>query len=418
MTTRTTDPGRAAGQQLGSLRRGNASAVLNEIRASGTVSRSEIAARVGLSPATITKIIVELERAGCITETAQAGPVPSRGRGRPRTPVTLNLERHRFLGVHVGMQRVTTGLVDLGGNLLALRARKHRGAAARTVLTAARRLVGELIDQTGVRPADIVGYSACVGGWVSPESGTVRAFDGLGWRDVAFSDGLRISGLPAPRVESTVRALALTEARLAARTGRRNILYLFVGNVIGCAHVVHGTIARGQHNAAGIIDHVSSGVRGAAPCTCGRRDCLWAAASDAALTAAARARGLLADGSTIDDLVSLTAQTGQQAKTARRMLDKRATRVGTAVAALIDIYDPDLAVIGGGDLATSDVHFELMASTAAERVGTAREPVPIQPAILVGPPGLVQGAATPALDAFYADPLVDRPPPTPSSPCR
>lgn len=405
MATQTAGQGRPAGQQLGSLRRGNASAVLSAIRAHGGLSRSEIASNVGLSPAAITNIMVELERAGCITETAPFEPAPSRGRGRPRTPVTLNLDRHRFLGVHVGMRRVNAGLVDLGGNVVALRSRKHRSAAPQAVLSTARRLVTELVEQSGVDKEDVVGYGACTGGWVPLDSGAVRAFEGLGWRDVAFADGLRTDGLPVPRVESTVRALALTEARHAARAGAQNVLFVFVGNVIGCANVVNGDIVRGQHDAAGIIDHVSSGTRAAVPCTCGRHDCLWAVASDAALTAAAQLRGLLPDDATIDDLVELSRGTGPGARTARRMLEQRAVRVGTAVAGLIDIYDPDLAIIGGGDLATSDGHFEQMTSAARDRVVSGREPVPIQPAVLFGPSGLVQGAATPALDAFYADPL-------------
>src|SRR5262245_6390984 len=322
--------------------------------------------------------MVDLERAGCITETASAEPV--RGRGRPKTPVTLNLARHRFLGVHVGLQRVNAGLVDLAGNVVALRSRKHPAAAPKAVLSNARRLVTELIEQSGVDSTDVVGYGACTGGWVPLDSGAVRAFEGLGWRDVAFADGLRVDGLPVPRVESTVRALALTEARLAA--GAQNVLYVFVGNVIGCANVVDGAIVRGQHDAAGIIDHVSSGVRAAVPCTCGRRDCLWAVASDAALTAAAQQRGLLPTDATIDDLVALSRDAGVPARTARRMLDQRSTRVGTTVAGLIDIYDPDLAIIGGGDLATSDGHFSQMAAAARDRVVGTRQPVPIQPAAL------------------------------------
>jgi predicted NBD/HSP70 family sugar kinase len=403
VTTRTAGAGRPAGQQLGSLRRGNAAAVLSAIRAHGGLSRSEIASTVGLSPAAITKIMVELERAGCITETAPFEVAPARGRGRPRTPVNLNLDRHRFLGVHVGMRRVNAGLVDLGGNVVALRSRKHRSAAPQAVLSTARRLVTELIDQSEVDYEDVVGYGACTGGWVPFASGAVRAFEGLGWRDVAFSDGLRIDGLPVPRVESTVRAQALTEARLT--TGAQNVLYVFVGNVIGCANVVDGDIVRGQHDAAGLIDHVSSGARAAVPCTCGRHDCLWAVASDAALTAAAQLRGLLPDDATIDDLVELSRGAGTPARTARRALEQRAVRVGTTVAGLIDIYDPDLAIIGGGDLARSDGHFEQMASAARDRVVGERQPVPIKPAVLFGPSGLVQGAATPALDAFYADPL-------------
>ena len=222
---------------------------------------------------------------------------------------------------------------------------------------------------------------------------------------MAFSEGLRVDGLPLPRVESTVRALALAEARLAAAAGAQNVLYVFVGNVIGCAHVVHGDIARGQHDTAGLIDHVSSGSRSAVPCMCGRHDCLWAVASDAALTLAAQQRGLLPGGTTIDDLVKISEGVGAEGRTARRMLERRAARVGTTVAALIDVHDPDLAIIGGGDVVSSTERFEQVVSAARERVVGGREPTPIQPAVLVGPSGLVQGAATPVLDVFYADPL-------------
>src|SRR5262249_26235032 len=150
-------------------------------------------------------------------------------------------------------------------------------------------------------------------------SGAVREFEGLGWRDVAFSDGLRVDGLPLPHVESTVRALALSEARLAAEAGAHNVLYVFLRHVIRCAPGVDGAIARGQHDAAGIIDHIGSGTRAEIPCTCGRHDCLWAVASDAALTATAQQRGLLPDGATLDDLVALSRESGPQAQRARRL---------------------------------------------------------------------------------------------------
>lgn len=405
MTTRTAVRGRPVGRRLDSLRRGNASAVLSEIRARGAVSRSQIATNVGLSPAAITKIIAELERAGYIAEAPASGPAGARGRGRPRRPLTLNLDRHRFVGVHIGLRRATAGLVDLSGEVVALRSHEHGGAEPRAVLRDATGLVREVVEEAGVRDRDVVGYGACAGGWVPTESGAVRAFEGLGWRDVAFAEGLRVDGLPVPRVESTVRALALAEARLAAATGGRNVLYVFVGNVIGCAHVVDGDIARGQHGAAGLIDHVGSGSRSVVPCTCGRHDCLWAVASDAALTLAAQHRGLLPDGATIDDLVALAESAGAEGRTARRMLERRAASVGTTVAALIDVHDPDLAVIGGGDVVSSAEHFGQVVSAARRRVVGGREPTPIRPATLVGPPGLVQGAATPVLDAFYADPL-------------
>jgi predicted NBD/HSP70 family sugar kinase len=405
VTPPTAVSGRSTGQQLDSLRRSNAAAVLSEIRARGSLSRSEIATNVGLSPAAITKIIAELERAGYLADGVSVEQTGARGRGRPRRPIGLNAARHRFVGVHVGLQRVTVGLVDLHGQVVALRSRKHATTTPGSVLSTGARLVRELVEQTGVAPQDVMGYSACAGGWVSPGEGRIRAFEGLGWRDVAFADGLRIEGLPSPRVESTVRALGRAEARLAAHEGVRNVLYVFVGNVIGCANVVDGTIAPGQHHAAGLIDHVGSGVRAPVRCTCGRRDCLWAVASDAAVTLAAQSRGLLGPGAAIEDLVAVSGTPGKDGRAARAMLAQRAARVGSTVAALIDVHDPELVIIGGGDVASSSEHFGQLEAAAHGRVAAGRDPIPIRPAALVGPPALVQGAATPALDAFYADPL-------------
>lgn len=404
MTTCTPVPRPPAGQGLDSLRRSNASAVLSEIRTAESVSRSEIAANVGLSPAAVTKIIVELEGAGYLTDAAQSPPAATRGRGRPRQPITLNLERHRCVGVHVGMQRVTAGLVDLGSHVVALQSQEHGGGAPATVLSTAANLVHELVERAGVRTDDVVGYGACVGGWIPAGSGTFPVFHDQGLRHLALSDGLRVDDLPLPRVQSTVRSLGLAEARTVGG-GVHNVLYVFVGNVLGCASVVDGTIASGHHDTAGLIDHISSGKRAPIPCTCGRRDCLWAAASDAALTLTAQHRGLLASGATIDDLAELSHATGAAARAARAMLEQRAVRIGNTVAALIDIHDPELVIVGGGELPVSAQGFERMVSVAHARVISGRRPTPIQPATLLGPSGLITAAATPVLDAFFADPL-------------
>ena len=83
--------------------------------------------------------------------------------------------------------------------------------------------------------------------------------------------------------------------------------------------------------------------------------------------------------------------------------------VGTAVAALIDVYDPDLVILGGGEVATESEHFDQVVHAAQERLVAGRKLVPVRQAVIVGPSGLVQGAAMPALDAFYADPLARAP---------
>lgn len=394
------------GQQLDGLRRGNAAAVLWQLRTHGALSRSELAANVGLSAAAITKITSELERVELVRDVAPTEPQAGRGRGRPRRPVELDPDRRRAIGVHIGLRRVTVGLVDMRGELVALRTRKHTSTSAGPVLRAASKLVGGLLASTEVARDRVVGYGVCTGGWVHHATGTVQAFDGLGWRDVKVSSALAVPGLPHPRLESTVRALAVAEARLASRSGAENVLYLFVGNVVGSAHVVAGRIARGRQDAAGLIDHVGAGTVGEVECRCGRSDCLWAVVSDAALTLAAQRRGLLPEGSSIEELVRLSETDGAAAAAANLLLEQRAERAGRFLAAMIDVIDPDLVVVGGGDLAFSQRHFAQLVAAVRQPAGPASRSAPVTTASLQGPTGLVRGAAAPALDAFYANPFI------------
>ncbi|MEU6284450.1 ROK family transcriptional regulator [Streptomyces sp. NPDC047028] len=399
----TTQPngGPRSGQQLESLRRRNAAAVLGAVRTRGPLARSEIADTTGLSPTAVTKISAALVQAGYITESTR----PAEGErepGRPRVPVELDLSRHRFIGVHIGLQRVTVGLLNLAGEVVDLKARDHLAAPPAGVLDLARRLVADVLTGTGGTP--VLGYSACCGGWVSPDDGVVREFTGLGWHDVPLRKALTIPGLPVPSVDSSVRALALAESRLGAARDAGNVLYLFAGNVMGSAHVLHGQIARGRDSAAGAIDHLTVGGAHGITCVCGRTDCLAATGSDLAVTTAATDLDLLPPDAHIEDVVALSQGSGERAAQAARLLARRAAHVGTALGMLLDLYDPDIAVVGGG-VRLAIEHFPEVVTAARARCASPHTETPVVPSALVGPSALAQGAAVPALDAFFDDPL-------------
>lgn len=394
---------------LDGLRRRNVAAVLQSVRAHGPLSRSQIAADVGLSPTAVTKITYDLLRAGFINELSQPtsdAREQAREPGRPRVPLTIDRSRHRFVGVHIGLRRITAGVVDLTGEVVALRARAHGSASPDSVLAKARQMVQEVLKENGA--GSILGYGACAGGWVSPDHGIVHEFPGLPWHEVRFRDGLQLDGLPEPFIDNTVRALALAEARLGAAQGADEMLYVFTGNIMGCAHVRHGQIARGRRSAAGVIDHLpSTGQRGIT-CTCGRRDCLWAVASDVAVVTAARESGIVGTGAHIEDVIELARGDSPAAGQAERILARRARNVGRAVGSLLDIYDPDVVVVGGG-VRLAERQFADLVATAHLRAALPHDKTPVLPAALVAPASRIQGAVAPAMDAVYDDPLAALP---------
>ena len=282
---RTGDGFKSPGMQLGSIRRRNLASIAQVILNRGHVSRAEIAATVGLSPGAVTKITAELMGAGFIVEAASR--TTDRDLGRPRVPVTLDRSVYRFAGVHLGLRRTTVGLTDLGGDVVAQRVAEHRRRDPVSVLEEAQRLLADVVSADR---GTVLGVGVCAGGWVEPSSGIIREQPVLGWSDVQLADAA--TSLPVPVfVDSSVRALALAEARFGAGRGSHNVVYVFVGNIVGAAQLLDGRVAIGRNSAAGTIDHLTVGPRSGARCNRGHTDCLWALGSDVAVVAKARGRG-------------------------------------------------------------------------------------------------------------------------------
>jgi predicted NBD/HSP70 family sugar kinase len=237
------------------------------------------------------------------------------------------------------------------------------------------------------------------GGRVDPVRGVVVEHPLLGWRDVHLH--ACFGGDRPVLVDSSVRALALAETCLGAARDTRSSVFLFIGNIVGAGLMVDGRLRRGYEAAAGTIDHLPVGHSGNGPlCHCGRRDCLSALASDVAVLAEARARGVVRPHGSFESLVRVS-RAGSRAAT--DLLRRRAEVVGVAAASLIDLLDPDLLVIGGGLLQTPE-HLDALRVAAARRLTRPPAAGRIVPTGL-GEGSLVRGSASLVLQAFFSDPL-------------
>lgn len=392
-----------AGLQLESLRRRNAASVAETILRRGHVSRAEIAALIGLSQGSVTKITAELRRAGFIVE-AQSSLI-ERDPGRPRVPVAIDRSTFRFAGVHIGLRRSTVGLVDLAGELVIERVAEHRSLDPAAVLREARGLLQSAHRAAG---GTILGAGVCAGGWVDQHRGLLREHAALGWSDVPLREAVGQLDVPVI-VDSSVRALALANSRFGAGRDSSNMLYLFVGNIVGAAHLVDGRAAPGRESAAGTIDHLPVGPRSGLRCSCGRHNCLWSLASDVAAVERARRAGLITAQGQLEDLIAVAAGAGAAAghgadsTRAAGILRDRARYAGVAVGLLLDLLAPDIVVLDGGILQAPQFLDSVRAAARKRttRHGAAELIVPTG----LGEGGLVRGAATLALDAFYRDPL-------------
>jgi glucokinase len=218
-------------------------------------------------------------------------------------------------------------------------------------------------------------------------------------------------GLPAA-IENDANAAALAEHRLGAGRGTQHMIMLTLGTGIGGGLVLDGKLYRGAVGAAGELGHMTLELEGP-PCqgTCPGRGHLEALASGnatdklAVKRAADHPEGDLgraaSKGRAVDAhlAVDLAAEGPGDA---RELLEQVGFVLGTAIASYVNIFNPEVVVVGGGFARAGDLLFEPARKVVAERaLPPGRDLVRIVPALLGPEAGLI-GAGLVGFEALSA----------------
>jgi glucokinase len=228
-----------------------------------------------------------------------------------------------------------------------------------------------------------------------------------GWDAVPVVDlAAAAFGVPAA-LENDATAAALGEHRYGTgRTlpaGAGTLLYLTLSTGVGGGAVVDGRLHRGAAGNGGEFGHLVV-QRGGRPCVCGRAGCLERYASGTSIAERA-VEALRADGaaSTLAGLpvvraedVAAAARAGDPL--ARAVWDETTALLGEAVADLVNVFEPDLVVLGGGvSRAGAQLLDPVRAVVRQAAMGPAAAAVRVETAALGDAVGVV-GAAAVAFD--------------------
>ena len=286
---------------------------------------------------------------------------PSSGGRAPRT-LRFRSEQGTIVVCALGALHIRVGLALLDGDVYA---EAHRewdiGRGPAETIDTALAMVDELLGEHESPPVWAVAVG--VPGPVDFETGSPVAPPIMpGWNgfDVRRRFEQRFD---APVwVDNDVNLLALTE-RSRRRDDNIDLIYCKVGSGIGAGLVSHGRIHRGANGAAGDIGHVR--VRdSSAVCRCGKVGCLeaeasgWAIVRDAQLALADGATGILAAvaerGEPITpEAVSIAAMDGDAL--AISLVQRSARLIGESIAALVNMFNPGVIVVGGAVSAAGEI---------------------------------------------------------------
>lgn len=320
--------------------------VLDYVRDHVPTSRTEIANDLGLSAATVSRIIARLVADGLVDA---GGRVRSNG-GRPRALISYRRDAGAVIALDLGGTRCHAALADLAGTVLAedLRLAGTGDAAFTTLLAGIEAMRAEAMR----RELPVVALAVGVPGILDPESGRAHDAPRVGWDGFPVVERL-LASLDLPFVvDNDVNLAALAHAWRGDARHIGDFVTLSVGTGTGAAIVSDGRLLQGRHNAAGEVGYIV--VRKeqiGRPVT----DGLGAFESFASGPGvAARARALVSEGhrSTLGDL-EITPEAVLEAALqgdalARRVVDELLDDLAMGIVALVALVDPELVVLEGG----------------------------------------------------------------------
>ncbi|HET8598711.1 MAG TPA: ROK family protein [Segeticoccus sp.] len=247
----------------------------------------------------------------------------------------------QVIAVDVGGSSIKAALMDQRARVLAA----ARAATPRDDTTG-EQVVAEVADLVGrlaassSEPVGAVGL--VVPGIVDEQRGRSVFAGNLGWHDLPLRDLLSVAcGLPVA-FGHDVRAGGLAEVRLGAARGHRNALVVPVGTGIAAALVIDGQPYAGN-GYAGELGHLVV-EPGGEPCVCGRRGCLEAIASAAALARRYSARS----GEPVRGAADVVERVAAGDPVAQAVWDEGITALARGLDAAITLLDPEIVVLAGG----------------------------------------------------------------------
>ncbi|PGH46768.1 ROK family protein [Streptomyces sp. Ru87] len=238
------------------------------------------------------------------------------------------------------------------------------------------------LAEAGAAAGNLLGTGIGCGGPLDPYSGVLLAPPHLpGWRDVPITVLARERyGRPAV-LDNDGTAGAAGEWRFGAGRGCRHLLYLTVSTGVGGGLVLDGRTFRGGAGNGGEPGHVTVRSGGRSCKGCGRTGCLEAYASgtsiaeraaEAVTAAAARGTATVLAGRARLTAADVDASARQGDPVAEQVWAETVDALGSGLTSLVNLFEPELVVLGGGVTRSGDRLLEpVRRLVAAQAMGPA-----------------------------------------------
>lgn len=367
------------GSNINLVKLHNLQVVLLSLLHESNLSRVQLAQKTNLSNTTITNLIAELIGQGVVSEVEETALEPGELRpvGRPRTSIRLEPNSRFVIGVHIGVGLFRVSVANVSNEMLQNQVVNFEvGLPAEQVLAQIVATVEAVLLASGVERNQILGIGVGASGLVDFQTGINLLAPNLNWRDVPLRDYLQQTlNLPVV-VDNNVRTMAIGETYFGAGRGVDSLAFVYGRTGVGAGLIFKGQVFRGSTKGAGEIGHTVMLLRGGELCRCGNRGCLETLISEESILRQADQiarlypQGILAQTISEENDISPIERVFRAGragdKTVRAMLEDRAYYLGVALTSVVNLFNPELILLGGIFSRGQDFFLEPVIRTVSE----------------------------------------------------
>ena len=316
----------------------------------GDYSLADLSRELDTSIPTTTKLVGELVDDGMIIEIGKLGT----NGGRRPSIFGLNPSAGYFVGVDIRRKFIDFAVTDFKGSLVEYHDRVEFSVQnSEDSFRDMCKMIKKELREIGVDPEKVLAYGFNLTGRVNNETG--YCFSYFIGEDKPIASVLEAELGKPVYVENDSRAMTYGEYICGTSNGVRNMLFINVAWGLGMGMIVDGKLSYGKSGFSGEIGHFPL-LNNNCICHCGKMGCLETGASGSAVYRIFHEKLKEGRTSTLSDkfhrgekihMDELLAAVKEEDVLAIEVIEEIGTTLGRAIAGLINLFNPELIIIGG-----------------------------------------------------------------------
>ncbi|WP_294585582.1 ROK family transcriptional regulator [uncultured Bacteroides sp.] len=325
---------------------------------SGSSTITDLSKELDLSVPTVTKFISEMCEDGYIND---YGKLETNG-GRHPNLYGLNPESGYFIGVDIKRFSVNIGLINFKGDMVELKMDiPYHFENSIEGLNELCKLILNFIKKLSIDKEKILNINVNISGRVNPESG--YSFSQFNFEERPLADILTERLGHKVTIDNDTRAMTYGEYMQGCVKGEKNIIFINISWGLGIGIIIDGKVYTGKSGFSGEFGHVNT-FDNEILCHCGKKGCLETEASGSALHRILLERigngeiSILSDRTktkddslTLDEIITAV---NKEDLLCIEIVEEIGQKLGKQIAGLINIFNPELVIIGGTLSLTGD----------------------------------------------------------------